>query len=138
MPGVKVNLLFVHGGMEWPPIANDLYNVCDLCVFFCHNQFMFNVVVRKKPHTSLDAHETCYWDRGSHSPTEAGRSYQRDIDFSVLIILTNLWKLLRQPEGPFYTTSQFSNAVSNQPSPLRAGHHERGICHKNSILFVTE
>ena len=29
---------------------------------------------------------------------------QRDIDFSVLIILTNLWKLLRQPEGPFYTT----------------------------------
>jgi hypothetical protein len=29
---------------------------------------------------------------------------QRDIDFSVLIILTNLWKLLRLPEGPFYTT----------------------------------
>ena len=65
---------------------------------------MFTVIVRKKPHTSLDAHETCYWDRGSHSPTKAGRFYQRDIDFSVLIILTNLWKLLRQPEGPFYTT----------------------------------
>ena len=52
---------------------------------------------------------------------------QRDIGFSVLIILTNLWKLMRLPEGPFYTTSQFSNAVSNQPSPLRAGHHERGV-----------
>jgi hypothetical protein len=35
------------------------------------------------------------------------------------------WKLLRLPEGPFYTT--ISNAVSNQPSPLRAGHHERGV-----------
>jgi len=23
---------------------------------------------RKKPHASLDAHETYYWDRGSHSP----------------------------------------------------------------------
>ena len=43
---------------------------------------------------------------------------QRDIGFSVLIILTNLWKLMRLPEGPFYTTSQFSNAVSNQPSPF--------------------
>ena len=32
---------------------------------------------------------------------------QRDIGFSVLIILTNLWKLVRLSEDPFYTTKYF-------------------------------
>ena len=66
MPSVKVDLLFVHGGMEWSPIANDLYNVCDLCVFFCHNQFMFNVIVRKNPTICLECLEQLLQLCGAH------------------------------------------------------------------------
>ena len=53
----------------------------------------------------------CSWNilqpRGLTLPISFRRNnvLQRDIDFSVLIILTDLWKLLRQPEGPFYTTT---------------------------------
>ena len=67
---------------------------------------------------------TQYWVRGSHSPTKAGRFYQRDIDFSVLIILTNLWKLLRLPEGPFYTTTNsttWSTLATHLPSLCLGG-----------------
>ena len=42
--------------------------------------------------------------RESLKPLEVCESGWGDIDFSVLIILTNLWKLLRLPEGPLYTT----------------------------------
>ena len=64
----------------------------------------------------IDKEKTPHQPRGSGSATtEIGvltlpisfrrNNVQRDIDFSVLIILTDLWKLVRQPEGPFYTTT---------------------------------
>ena len=72
----------------------------------CRQLFDFPISVQKKtPYQSIVS-GTQYWVRGSHSPNivqEKQRS--RDIDFSVLIILTNLWKLLRLPEGPYYTTT---------------------------------
>ena len=53
MPSVKVDLLFVHGSMEGWTIADHLHNVCDLSIFFYHNHFIFTVIVRKNPTSSI-------------------------------------------------------------------------------------
>jgi len=75
----------------------------------------------KKPHISLLAHETCYWDRGSHSPTKAGRFYQRDIGSSYWI-----GNFLRLPEGPFYTTSYCRDAPRD--IPVWSSFNSRTLC----------
>ena len=137
--------------MGWTKLPCLAFSIKDEHRMYCFNSSLHPQVLYKKPHASLDAHETYYWVRGSHSPTKAGRFYQRDIDFSVLIILTNLWKLLRQPEGPFYTTTNstaWSTLATHLPSlclgvlfsPSDLWYSSSSLSHRpsTSLLYVLQ
>ena len=87
-------------------------------------------------------------------PLEAGRTHQRVVGFSVLIILTNLWKLYaatrrslssplegRQLAATVSSTSLttvclISIAVSNQPSPLVCGGTPLAGSQSVSLFFI--